>query len=357
MEVHVTDFHNFDVYLSQIMNWHFSPETGSPFWLEKRKILDFDPLQDIRTFSDLRLFPDIADELRDVPTENLVPRGLQNAAIAGVFESGGTTGRPKRVVVFEEWLEQLVTWRLSDMKVVNTGAINNTLALVPSGPHVIGAISRLRARANGGHFFTVDLDPRWVKKMIQQGDLAGMEAYCEHILDQAEDIINRQNISYLIVTPPLLERMVRRAALVSHLNKSLDLIAWGGTHMDPDTQAFLQSSVFPDVKITASYGSTMILGESKSRDNQDFEGSPIFDSFAPNVLFEVIDPLTQKPVPFGERGRVVMNYINKFALFPNILERDTAVRMPRIDDYPGVSVTLVRPVEEISGHAVIEGVY
>lgn len=151
--------------------------------------------------------------------------------------------------------------------------------------------------------------------------------------------------------------MVRRAELVSHLNKTLDLIAWGGTHMDPDTLAFLQSSVFPDVTITASYGSTMILGESKSRNNQDFEGSPIFDSFAPNVLFDVIDPLTQKPVPFGERGRVVMNYINKFALFPNILERDTAMRIPRIDNYPGASVALVRPVEEISGQTVVEGVY
>ncbi|ETS33478.1 hypothetical protein PTE_00642 [Photorhabdus khanii NC19] len=197
------DFHSFNIHLSQIMNWHFSPETGSPFWLEKHKTLDFDPLKDVRTFSDLMLFPDIADELRDIPVESLVPRGLKDAVIAGVFESGGTTGRPKRVVVFEEWLEQLVAWRVGN--IVNKDAIKNTLALIPSGPHVIGVISRLRARANGGHFFTVDLDPRWVKKMIQQGDLAGMESYCEHIIDQAENIINTQNISYLIVTPPLLE--------------------------------------------------------------------------------------------------------------------------------------------------------
>ncbi|MBS9443309.1 phenazine antibiotic biosynthesis protein [Photorhabdus heterorhabditis] len=353
----MADFHSFNTHLFQIMDWHFSPETGSPFWLEKCKALGFDPFRDIRNFSDLMLFPDISDELRDIPVESLVPRGLKGAMIAGVFESGGTTGRPKRVIVFEEWLEQLVAWRLNDMQVINKGAIKNTLALVPSGPHVIGTISRLRARSSGGYFFAIDLDPRWVKKMIQQGDINGVDAYCEHIIDQAEDIINTQHISYLIVTPPLLERMVRRTALVSYLNKTLDLIVWGGTHMDSDTLTFLQSSVFPDVKITASYGSTMILGESKSRDGQDFEGSPIFDSFAPNVLFDVIDPLTQQPVRFGERGRVVMNYLSKFALFPNILERDTAVRLPRIDNYPGASVALVRPVEEISGQAVIEGVY
>ncbi|WP_036771419.1 AMP-binding protein [Photorhabdus australis] len=352
----MTDFHSFNSHLFQVMDWHFSPETGTPFWLEKCKTLDFDPLQDVRTFSDLMLFPDIADELRDIPVESLVPRGLRGAVIAGIFESGGTTGRPKRVVVFEEWLEQFVAWRLNDIQIINKGAAKNTLALVPSGPHVIGTINRLRARFSGGYFFTIDLDSRWVKKMIQQGDASGVDAYCEHIIDQAEDIINTQHISYLIVTPPLLERMVRRAALVSHLNKTLDLIVWGGTHMDPDTLAFLQSSVFPDVKITASYGSTMILGESKSRNGQDFEGSPIFDSFAPNVLFDVIDPLTQKPVPFGERGRVVMSCLSKFALFPNILERDTAVRLPRIDNYPGASVALVRSMEEISGQAVIEEV-
>ncbi len=33
----MTDFHSVGVHLSQIMYWRFSPETGSPFWLEKRK--------------------------------------------------------------------------------------------------------------------------------------------------------------------------------------------------------------------------------------------------------------------------------------------------------------------------------
>ncbi len=33
----MTDFHSVNLHLSQIMYWHFSPETGSPFWLEKRK--------------------------------------------------------------------------------------------------------------------------------------------------------------------------------------------------------------------------------------------------------------------------------------------------------------------------------
>ena len=32
-----------DAHVRETMQWHFSPETGSPFWLETRKKLDFDP--------------------------------------------------------------------------------------------------------------------------------------------------------------------------------------------------------------------------------------------------------------------------------------------------------------------------
>jgi hypothetical protein len=49
------------------IRWHFDPNTGSPFWLERAKALDFDPVSDVRTFEDLRLFPNVVDEFRQVP--------------------------------------------------------------------------------------------------------------------------------------------------------------------------------------------------------------------------------------------------------------------------------------------------
>jgi hypothetical protein len=48
------------------VRWHFSPETGSGYWLTRAKALDFNPLTDVKTFEDLALFPNIVDELRDV---------------------------------------------------------------------------------------------------------------------------------------------------------------------------------------------------------------------------------------------------------------------------------------------------
>ena len=32
-----------DAHVREIVQWHFNPETGSPFWLEKAKTLGFDP--------------------------------------------------------------------------------------------------------------------------------------------------------------------------------------------------------------------------------------------------------------------------------------------------------------------------
>ena len=72
------------------LEWHFNPETGSPFWVSRARTLGFDPRRDIQTFDDLGMFPNIVDELREVPVRDLVPRGYgEQALVAGVFDSGG----------------------------------------------------------------------------------------------------------------------------------------------------------------------------------------------------------------------------------------------------------------------------
>jgi hypothetical protein len=37
-----------DAQVRELMQWHFSEETGAPFWLDFTKKLDFDPRRDIR---------------------------------------------------------------------------------------------------------------------------------------------------------------------------------------------------------------------------------------------------------------------------------------------------------------------
>ena len=67
-----------DAHVRDIVRWHFSPDTGTPFWLERAKSFKFDPLKDVQVFDDLKLFGLFEDDwLRCAPGENIerwVPR-------------------------------------------------------------------------------------------------------------------------------------------------------------------------------------------------------------------------------------------------------------------------------------------
>jgi len=41
-----------DAHVREIVAWHFNPETGCPFWLERVKTLGFDPRKDVQGFDD-----------------------------------------------------------------------------------------------------------------------------------------------------------------------------------------------------------------------------------------------------------------------------------------------------------------
>jgi len=63
-----------EAHLKEIINWHFSPETGSPFWLDWARKAGWDPRKEVRSFADINRFPHFQDEwLRDLPNEVWVP--------------------------------------------------------------------------------------------------------------------------------------------------------------------------------------------------------------------------------------------------------------------------------------------
>src|SRR5206468_3051106 len=45
-----------DAHVREIVAWHFNPETGAPFWLEKAKSLGFNPREEVKGFEDLKKF-------------------------------------------------------------------------------------------------------------------------------------------------------------------------------------------------------------------------------------------------------------------------------------------------------------
>jgi hypothetical protein len=339
------------------MHWHFSPRTGSPFWLDRSDRLGFDPRTDVRTMADLRLFPQTVDDLRETPIEDLVPRGYDGSAeVVGVCESGGTTGSPKRVLYLADWLdrEMATAMRAMDERGYPRGV--NWLSMGPSGPHDYFELTGQHARRRSGVRFAIDFDPRWVRLCLRQGRTDEVDRYLEHVLAQVEDILRTQRVGAIQAPPPLLEQLARNDKLVKLVRDQVQVITWCGTSMDANTRDLLKDEIFPGIGLWGLYGSTMALGAVFERPELD-DGDCVFDPPSAFVTFEVVDPDTRDPVAVGETGQVVMHHLSKSALLPNNLERDMARRVAAPPGQVGHSVAGVQPVEAFSGVSVITGAY
>jgi hypothetical protein len=347
-----------DAYLRAAMAWHFGEDTGSAFWLRTAHTLDFDPLTDIRSFADLQLFPNLVNELRSVPVEDLIPRGYgsqgSQAPLPQIFESGGTTGPPKRTAQLPDWIAQVVHWQTEDFAAGGFLRGEGFLCLMPSGPHGVGYFSRLVSERLGSVFHPIDIDPRWVKKIAARNAAAEVAAYIDHVIEQAVFVLQTQNVANLHTTPPLLEAIARNDHVVDLVNAKIRYLLLSGAHVDADTLDLLRE-IFPNTTITMAFGSTMVLSQAVTRTTED--GSFVFDPRTPYVVFWVVDPDTGKQVAYGQLGQVVMNHISKGMFIPNNLERDMAIRMPGPAGHVSDSVSAVRPVSTFEGEAVIEGVY
>lgn len=339
-----------------LMKWHFSESSGSTFWLRKRKELDFDPIKDVQDFRDLAHFPDVSSELRRTKVEDLVPRGLQGELPPRVFESGGTTGDPKFVVAFDSWIEELVRWRVSSYIDRLDRPVGNTLAAVPTGPHIVGAINNERARRLGGMCFNIDLDPRWAKIVSAKANSLSSSEYRAHLASQVEAIVLSQDIRFLVTTPPILEVILSRPRLVDRLRSTLAHITVGGTELSIDTIRYAKLEILPATEFSASYGSTSALGESHSNLLSADSASVTYKSFAPYITYDVVDASGVTVAP-GVRGRVVVSHTSLYAFYPNVYERDTAVLRGTLDSGFGALIGDIKPISVVEGASVIEGVY
>jgi hypothetical protein len=352
--------HDPEAYLHAATAWHFSEDTGCTFWLRMASTLNFNPLTDVNTFTDLRLFPNLVNELRTVPVEDLIPLGYGlTPPLPQIFESGGTTGSPKRTVQLPDWINQIVQWQTEDFGAGGFLYGRGFLCLMPSGPHGVGYFSRLVSERLGSIFYPIDLDPRWVKKIAARPGHTEVSAYIDHIIEQAVFILQTQDVANLHTTPPLLEAIARNERALDLINRKIRYVLLSGAHVDLDTLDLLRE-IFPNTVITMVFGSTMILSQAITRRNCDSgpcEGRFVFDPRTPYVVFSVVDPDTGKEVPYGQRGQVVMHHISKGMFIPNNLERDSAIRVPGPEGQVGDSLSEIRPVASFESEAVIEGVY
>jgi acyl-coenzyme A synthetase/AMP-(fatty) acid ligase len=309
--------------------------------------------------ADLALFPDVSDEWKEIPAADLIPRGCRADDWAfQVFDSGGTTGRPKRVVEATSRREG-VKWVSEVLDRHGVPAVDggNWLHIGPTGPHIVGRSVGLLAQLRRSLCFFIDFDPRWVKRCVRGGDTDSVVRYVDHVLDQAMDVLHRQQVTVVFLTPPLLEAICQRPAAYNLLAEHAKAIIWAGTSMSAETLRLVEDDLFPDTAVVGLYGNTL-MGIAPQRPRRPDDDQPcVFQSFHPTCTIELVDPAdTERPVPYGERGQVKFSLVSRDMFVPNCLERDTGIRVPPVAGFDWDGVAQVEPLPG-TGSEVVVGVY
>jgi phenylacetate-coenzyme A ligase PaaK-like adenylate-forming protein len=354
-----------DAHAVETVQWHFHDSTGCPFWLEKKRELNFDPLTEVRCYEDLKKFPEFQDEwLRGGPVRRWVPRALADKPVY-VFETGGTTGIPKSRIAVDDFRTDysLFSETLPDQYFPKG---SNWLMLGPSGPRRLRLAVEHLAQHRGGISFCIDLDPRWVIKLIKKGWMEHLNAYKAHCIDQAITILTAgHDVKCMFGTPKLIESLCleleNRGTTLAETG--VTGIFSGGTEFTPQWTKFCVEELFggpPEesgIYMTPTYGNTL-MGLACSEPVTKANGYKItYHAPEPRAVVEVVDfDKTDEPVGYGQTGRVKLTTLTKEFFVPGFLERDEGEREPPHALYPWDGVSGVRPFSRLA-EATTVGVY
>jgi hypothetical protein len=206
----------------------------------------------------------------------------------------------------------------------------------------------------------VDLDPRWVIKLIKMGWMQELEAYKQHVIEQAITILGAgHDIRCMFTTPKLLEALA--AGLEkrgSSLRRSgITGIFSGGTEFTPQWTRYATEEILDGVYMTPTYGNTL-MGLAASRPVGAADGYKItYHAPEPRAVIEVVD--FQDPnrvVPHGKTGRVRLTTLTREFFVPGFLERDEGEREPPFESFPWDGISGVRPYREFAATTTV-GVY
>ncbi|HKS50129.1 MAG TPA: hypothetical protein VJT49_34490 [Amycolatopsis sp.] len=346
-----------DAWTRQVVRRHFDPEQGAPYWLRRRAELGFEP-RDVTRYSELAAFgPFPLHELRTLDPAELVPQDVPRPLIGRVWESGGTTGDPCRVFYTPEMLLYRGIWRRWSFETEGFRSHRSWLQATPTGPHLIGGsgiweLTDLFA----ARVYTVDMDPRWVKRLVRDGRLADAQEYSAHVVAQVAGVLRTQPVDYLNTTPALLRVLLRECPeLVGRLGG----VRLSGTQISPAMYRQFREAL-GEAPIGRSYGNTFgnAAGWPVPDDGRTLPYVPNFPQVTMTVVENTPDSATGgrfRPVGYGRVGRVMLTALYDHLFLPNILERDQAVRYDTGGRWPADGVANVRPLQ--ASRETPEGIY
>jgi hypothetical protein len=320
--------------LRELLALHFHPRQGSDYWLGRQLRLGWDVRDRVRTLDDLWLLgPTPSADLRRFPLRAFVPRALHGQGPRFVIgETAGTSGAPQTTAYREdEFQAAFVTpfLRVADATGFPRG--EPWLWVGPSGPHIIGKVVRELARQTGSMDpFSVDFDPRWAKKLAD-GSLS-RRRYLDHVTNQALDVLQREELGVLFITPPALAALTER--LSDRQRESIRGIHYGGMSLTPEAVNYFRAA-YPRAVHLAGYGNTLfgVVMEVADAPRRSIDYFPLGERVRFHIVEspggEEIKPGDWPPrrVERGETGRVLFHRLDESCLLVGVVERDQAERI------------------------------
>lgn len=343
-----------DQHFLETVRLHFSPASGTPFWLDWAKGAGWDPVREVKGFADVVRFPHFDGEaLRSEPHERFIPAAFRGRPFT-IFETSGTTGMPKQRIGWDDYKIDYEQFSATlDDAAFPKGSY--WLMIGPTGPRRLRLAIEHLANFRGSSVYFVDLDPRWVKKLLREKQHDQAKAYMSHVVDQAITILKGRKVGVLFCTPKLLEALAEKVSIPSLGIKG---VFCGGTSMSPQQLRFLVEEVLEgETALVPTYGNTLMgLAAHKPLTPAD-AFSITYHAPQPRAVLRVVDPEdTTKTVDYGAWGRVELTTMTPEFFMPRFLERDEAVRRVPCDTYPWDGVGEVRPFRA-EQEKIIEGVY
>ena len=302
--------------LAEVLDTHFDPRWGSPWWCDHAGKLGFDPRREIVSVEDLpRLGAFPLAELAARPLLHFIPlRYHDQRARLVTSETGGTTGAPKRSAFLDdEFTAAFVTPFIEAANLVQFPRDLNWLFIGPSGPHIIGKAARACALAMGSlDPFMVDFDPRWART-LHAGSLARAR-YLEHVVTQALDVLRTQDVGVLFATPPVLDALGARMEPAER--DCIRGVHLGGMRSEPDFLARLQGSHFPNAVCLGGYGNSLM---GLCPEVPTGETEPCYFAHGNRMIVSLEDDGAGAP------SHVRYHRLDCSMLLPNVMERDVAL--------------------------------
>jgi thienamycin biosynthesis protein ThnN len=320
--------------LRDLLELHFHPEWGSSYWLRRQERLGWNVRDRVRTLDDLLLLGSMPlADLRSFPVRDFIPRGLHGQLQRFIVgETAGTSGEPCATAYRDdEFQAAFIAPFLRVAKALKFPHGKPWLWVGPSGPHIIGKVVRELARQTGSMDpFSVDFDPRWAKRLAD-GSTA-RQRYLDHVTTQALDVLRREEVGVLFITPPALAALAAR--LSDSRRDSIQGIHYGGMSLTPEMVNDFRAA-FPRAVHLAGYGNTLfgVVMEMADAHRLAMDYFPLDD----RVRFHVVDwpddgkgaeswPPSRREV--GQIGRVLFHRLDESCLLVGMLERDQAERIP-----------------------------